>query len=99
MMGEYHCRERTGKKRLFRKRGREVRVSRLAAFLHDISHRKLEKKLLKSQTGHMTDSMLAHYGEHQTENNRKTIQAMAVWTSGGLIPSGAIYIEKTAECG
>jgi integrase len=48
---------------------------------------KLEKKLLKSQTGHLTDSMLAHYGEHQTESDRKTIQAMAVKTFGGLIPS------------
>jgi integrase len=49
---------------------------------------KLEKKLLKSQTGHLTDSMLAHYGEHQTESDRKTIQAMAVKTFGGLLPSG-----------
>ncbi|MDR0475000.1 MAG: site-specific integrase [Treponema sp.] len=58
---------------------------------------KLEKKLLKSQTGHLTDAMLAHYGEHQTEGDRQTIQAMAVKTFGGLIPSGAICIEA-AEC-
>jgi integrase len=25
---------------------------------------KLDKKLLKSQTGHKTDVMLAHYGDH-----------------------------------
>jgi hypothetical protein len=53
---------------------------------------KLEKKLLKSQTGHLTDAMLAHYGEHQTEGDRKTIQAMAVKTFGGLLPSGAVSI-------
>jgi integrase len=60
---------------------------------------KLENKLLKSQTGHLTDSMLAHYGEHQTESDRKIIQAMAVKTFRGLIPSGAIRIEAAAECG
>jgi integrase len=56
---------------------------------------KLEKKLLKSQTGHLTDEMLEHYGEHQTESDRKTIQATTVNTFRGLIPSGAIII-KTA---
>jgi integrase len=58
---------------------------------------KLEKKLLKSQTGHLTDAMLAHYGEHQTESDRKTIQARAVKTFGGLLPSGAVYIEDAME--
>jgi integrase len=58
---------------------------------------KLEKKLLKSQTGHLTDAMLAHYGEHQTESDRKTIQAMAVKTFGGLLPSGTVYIEEAAN--
>jgi integrase len=47
---------------------------------------KLEKKLLKSQTGHLTDSMLAHYGEHQTESDRKTIQATAINTFRELLP-------------
>jgi integrase len=47
---------------------------------------KLEKKLLKSQTGHLTDSMLAHYGEHQTENDRKIIQATAINTFRELLP-------------
>jgi len=59
---------------------------------------KLEKKLLKSQTGHLTDEMLEHYGEHQTESDRKTIQATTVKTFRGIIPSGAIYIEEAAEC-
>jgi len=60
---------------------------------------KLEKKLLKSQTGHLTDEMLDHYGEHQTESDRKTIQATTVKTFRGIIPSGAIFIEEAAECG
>jgi len=47
---------------------------------------KLENKLLKSQTGHLTDSMLAHYGEHQTENDRKIIQATAINTFRDLLP-------------
>ena len=47
---------------------------------------KLEKKLLKSQTGHLTDEMLDHYGEHQTESDRKTIQATTVKTFRELLP-------------
>jgi len=47
---------------------------------------KLEKKLLKSQTGHLTDSMLAHYGEHQTESDRKIIQTTAINTFRELLP-------------
>jgi integrase len=47
---------------------------------------KLEKKLLKSQTGHLTDAMLFHYGEHRTEGDRQTIQAMAIDTFGKLLP-------------
>jgi len=60
---------------------------------------KLEKKLLKSQTGHLTDEMLEHYGEHQTESDRKIIQATTVKTFRELIPSGAIRIEEAAQCG
>jgi hypothetical protein len=47
---------------------------------------KLEKKLLKSQTGYLPDSMHAHYGEHQTESARKKIQAMAINTFRELLP-------------
>jgi integrase len=47
---------------------------------------KLEKKLLKSQTGHLTDSMLAHYGGHQTESDRKIIQATSINTFRDLLP-------------
>ena len=47
---------------------------------------KLEKKLLKSQTGHLTDSQLARYGEHRTEGDRQIIQATAINTFGNLLP-------------
>jgi integrase len=47
---------------------------------------KLDKKLLKSQTGHKTDIMLAHYGDHRTERDREIIQAMERETFAGLLP-------------
>ena len=47
---------------------------------------KLDKKLLKSQTGHLTDSMLAHYGEHRIEGDRKIIQITAQNTFKELLP-------------
>ena len=47
---------------------------------------KLEKKLLKSQTGHLTDSMLTHYGEHRIEGERKKIQATTKRTFKELLP-------------
>jgi integrase len=51
---------------------------------------KLERKLLKSQTGHLTDAMLAHYGEHRIAGDRERIQAAQKEVFGVLIPSGAI---------
>ena len=47
---------------------------------------KLEKKLLKSQTGHKTDIMLARYGEHRIDGDRKIIQTTAINTFGKLLP-------------
>ena len=47
---------------------------------------KLDKKLLKSQTGHKTDVMLAHYGEHEIEGDRQLIQQKERETFAGLIP-------------
>ena len=35
---------------------------------------RLEKKLLKSQTGHLTDVMLTRYGDHQIEGDRERIR-------------------------
>ena len=51
---------------------------------------KLEKKLLKSQTGHLTDIMLTRYGEHWKDGDRELIQQAQTETFGGLIPSGAL---------
>ena len=37
--------------------------------------KKLEKKFLKSQTGHLTDVMVEHYSDHETVGDRELIQA------------------------
>jgi integrase len=47
---------------------------------------KLDKKLLKSQTGHKTDVMLALYGDHETEGDRELIQIKSRETFAGLLP-------------
>ena len=47
---------------------------------------KLDKKLLKSQTGHKTDVMLAHYANHETAGDRELIQAAKLETFSGLLP-------------
>jgi len=47
---------------------------------------KLDKKLLKSQTGHLTDEMLAHYGNHETEGDREIIQTTEREAFAGLLP-------------
>ena len=48
--------------------------------------RRLGKKLLKSQTGHKTDVMLAHYGNHRTEGDREIIQVTEREAFAGLLP-------------
>jgi integrase len=48
--------------------------------------RKLDKKLLKLQTGHLTDEMLAHYGDHETAGDREIIQATEREVFAGLLP-------------
>jgi len=48
--------------------------------------RKLDKKLLKSQTGHLTDVMLNHYADHTTIGDRETIQSTTKETFAGLLP-------------
>jgi integrase len=48
--------------------------------------RKLDKKLLKSQTGHKTDIMLEHYGDHTIEGDRELIQTTQKETFAGLLP-------------
>jgi len=47
---------------------------------------KLDKKLLKSQTGHKTDDMIDHYSNHETIGDREIIQATERETFAGLVP-------------
>jgi integrase len=55
---------------------------------------KLDKKLLKSQTGHKTDVMLTHYGDHRTDRDREIIQATERETFAGLLPEQSIISSK-----
>jgi integrase len=48
--------------------------------------KKLDKKLLKSQTGHKTDVMLAHYADHETVGDRELIQTAKLESFAGLLP-------------
>jgi integrase len=48
--------------------------------------RKLDKKLIKSQTGHLTDVMLNHYANHEIEGDREIIQEMERETFTDLLP-------------
>jgi integrase len=48
--------------------------------------RRLDKKLLKSQTGHRTDEMLAHYSDHETEGDKELIQRQEREAFAGLLP-------------
>ena len=48
--------------------------------------KKLNKKLLKGETGHKTDSMLALYSDHETAGDRETIQVTKKEIFAGLLP-------------
>jgi len=48
--------------------------------------KKLDKKLLKSQTGHKTDVMIAHYSNHETDGDREIIQAAGREIFSKLLP-------------
>jgi integrase len=48
--------------------------------------KKLDRKLLKGQTGHLTDEMLTHYSDHETEGDREIIRATQIEIFAGLIP-------------
>jgi integrase len=50
---------------------------------------KLDKKLLKGETGHKTDIMINHYADHQTVGERELIQAKKLETFAGLLPEPA----------
>jgi integrase len=48
--------------------------------------KKLEKKLVKSQTGHLTDIMIDHYSDHETVGDRELIKAKQREVFADLIP-------------
>ena len=52
---------------------------------------KMDRKLLKSQTGHLTDAMLDYYGDHETEGDKETILTTSRVAFGRLLP------DKTGE--
>jgi hypothetical protein len=58
--------------------------------------KKLERRLLKSQTGHLTDDMIELYADHETEGDRETIHNVSRETFAGLLPerSNVIAINK-----
>jgi integrase len=58
---------------------------------------RVNEKLLKSQTGHKTLAMLEHYSDHRTVGDKEQIQTAQIAAFGGLIPSGAKFIERAAE--
>ena len=49
--------------------------------------KELDKKLLKSQTGHKTDRMLGHYGDHEIDGEREMIQAVQQKAFAGIMPN------------
>jgi integrase len=51
---------------------------------------KLDKKLLKSQTGHKTDPMLDHYGDHLLVGDREKIRQAQQEVFGALIPQSQL---------
>ncbi len=59
---------------------------------------KLDKKLLKSQTGHLTDEMVDLYANHRTVGDRERIQAAELETFAGLLPELSSTELKTAVC-
>ena len=59
--------------------------------------RKLDKKLLKSQTGHKTDVMLAHYADHCLDGDREIIQAKEREVFAGILPQKVLLLEYKGD--
>jgi integrase len=47
---------------------------------------KVDKKLLKGQTGHKTDKVFFKYGDHAIEGDRETVQAMEREVFAEMLP-------------
>jgi integrase len=54
---------------------------------------KVDKKVLQKQTGHKTELMLEHYGNHQIEGEREMVQTAQRLSFGRLLPNGGEYVE------
>ena len=54
---------------------------------------KLDKKLLKGETGHLTDVMLNLYGDHEIVGDRELIKAKKIETFAGLLPDNELLLE------
>jgi integrase len=64
--------------------------------------RKLDKKLIKSQTGHLTDDMIELYSDHEIVGDKELIQAKQLETFAGIIPDQPkllIFKKKPANSG
>jgi integrase len=59
--------------------------------------RKLGKKLLKSQTGHKTDKMVNHYGDHEIDGDREIIQKMQVEAFGAILPQQSLFLDYKGD--
>ena len=55
---------------------------------------KVTEKLLQSQTGHKTLSMLDHYAGHKITGDRERIRIAQIETFGGLLPDTADTLLK-----
>jgi len=58
---------------------------------------RLDKKLLKSQTGHKTDIMIAHYSDHRTEGERELIQEKEREAFAALLPQKVLLLEHKPQ--
>ena len=59
--------------------------------------KKLDKKLLKTQTGHITDEMIDHYADHETVGDRELIQSAKREAFAGLIPEPVLLLEYKGD--
>ena len=48
---------------------------------------RIDDRFLKLQTGHKTDSMLAHYSDHDIDGQAAAVQAAQIQIFGGLLPA------------
>ena len=59
--------------------------------------KKLDRKLLKSQTGHKTDDMIDLYADHETVGDREIIQTIQRETFVELLPKEVLLLENKGE--